>query len=173
MIEYRADHRLADMLALQLFMLRNHLMRRGLLLGVLMLGGLTVTTLMNGQPLKDSLADLSSNIGLYLALFVAGLVVIHLVALLMAFLAWQRLFRPREIRAEITAQGINLQKDGFSYNARWRDANLVMESRSAFLMKFQHLYMRLPKRGFTDEAQAQFRELARAATPSAANRLGS
>src|ERR1700761_3067412 len=123
MIEYRTEHRLTDMLALQLFMLRQHLMRRGLLLGVLMLGGLTVTTLMNGQPLKDSLADLGRNVGLYVALFLAGLVVIHLAALLLAFLAWRRLSRPRVIRAEITAQGINLQKDGFSYNARWRDAN--------------------------------------------------
>jgi len=159
------------MLALQLFMLRQHLLRRGLLLGVLMLGGLTVTTLMNGQPLADSLADLGRNIGLYLALFAAGLVVIHLLALLLAFLAWQRLSRPREIVAKITAQGISLQKDGFSYNARWRDAGLVGESRAAFLMKFHHLYMRLPKRGFSSGDQARFRELVMAAVPAHANRL--
>jgi hypothetical protein len=158
-------------LALQLFMLRHHLLKRGLLLGVLMLGGLAVTTLMNGQPLADSLVDLGSNIGRYAAIFVAGLVIIHLVAMLMAFLAWRRLAKPREIRAEISAGGIALQKDGFSYNARWRDADLVDESRNAFLMKFNQLYMRLPKRGFPGETQGQFRDLARAAAPAAADKL--
>ena len=49
-----------------------------------------------------------------------------------------------------TPDGITLQKDGFSYSARWPDADLVAESRAAFLMKFNQLYMRLPKRGFTD-----------------------
>lgn len=172
MIEYRADHRLADTLALQLFMMRHHLLRRGAALGVLMVGGVTVTTLMNGQPLADSLADLAHNIGLYVALFAAGLVVIVLVSLLLAFMAWNRLSRPRLILAAITADGIALQKDGFSYNARWADADLVYESRAAFLMKFHHLYMRLPKRGFTAEQQAAFRALAGNA-PAAANRLGS
>lgn len=172
-IEFRTDHRLSDMLALQLFMLRHHLLRRGLLLGVLMLGGLAVTTVMNGQPLTDSLPDLVNNVGLYLALFLAGLGVIHLVALLLAFLAWRRLSQPREIRAEITPLGITLHKDGFSYNARWSNADLVTEGRNAFLMKFRHLYMRLPKRGFTAESAAVFRAMARGAAPASVIRLGS
>ena len=83
-IEFRTDHRLGDTLALQLFVLRNHLLRRGLVLAILMLGGLTITTLMNGAPLTDSLADLKHNAGLYLALVLVGLVIIHLVALLLA-----------------------------------------------------------------------------------------
>jgi len=158
-------------MALQLFVLRHHLLRRGLVLAVFMLGGVTVTTLMNGAPLSDALTDLRRNAGLYLAIVLVGLVVIQAVALLLAFLAWQRLSKPRQIRATITADGITLQKDGFSYGARWADANLLTQDRNAYLMKFNQLYMRLPKRGFAPGEEAQFRELASAAVPIAANRL--
>jgi hypothetical protein len=170
-IEFRTEHRLADMMALQLFVLRNHLLRRGLLLAVFMLGGVAVTTLMNGAPLSDSLADLGRNAGLYLAIVVMGLLVIQAVAFLLAFLAWRRLAKPRQIKALITADGITMQKDGFSYGARWADANLLTENRNAYLMKFNQLYMRLPKRGFAPGEEAQFRALVSAAVPAAANRL--
>src|SRR5262245_52074727 len=135
-IEFCTDHRLSDTMALQLFVLRNHLLRRGAVLAVLMLGGLVITTVMNGAPLADSLADLKHNAGLYLALVLVGLVVIHLVALLLALLAWRRLARPRQIRAILTAGGLTMRKDGFSYDARWADADFVTENRDAYLMKF-------------------------------------
>jgi hypothetical protein len=170
-IEFRTDHRLADTLALQFFMLRHHLMRRGLVLVVFMLGGLAVTTVMNGAPLADSLADLGRNAGLYLALVVVGLLVIQIVSMILAFLAWQRLPRPREICAQITAEGVTLQKDGFSYAARWANADLLAESRTAYLLRFSRLYMRLPKRGFKPGEEVGFRAMATAAVPAAANRL--
>jgi hypothetical protein len=170
-IEFCADHRLSDTMALQLFVLRNHLLRRSLVLAVLMLGGLTITTVMNGAPLADSLADLKHNAGLYLALVLAGLVAIHIVALVMAFLAWRRLSRPRRIRATITADAIAMQKDGFSYGARWADAGFLTENSAAFLMKFNQLYMRLPKRGFAPGEEILFRQMVRTAIPAAANRL--
>jgi hypothetical protein len=170
-IEFRTDHRLTDTLALQFFMLRHHLMRRGLVLIVFMLGGLTVTTLMNGAPLADSLADLRRNAGLYLAIVVVGLLVIQIVSMILAFLAWQRLSRPREICASITAEGVTLQKDGFSYAARWAHADLLAESRAAYLLRFNRLYMRLPKRGFGPGEETRFRDMARSAAPASANRL--
>lgn len=170
-IDYRADHRLGDTLALQFFILRHHLMRRALVLAAAMLIGVGLITVTSGAPIQDSLEDLSQNIGRYLAIFIVGLVAIHIIALVLAWLAWQRRPLPREIRATITAEGVTLQKDGFSYGARWADAGLLAESRTAFLMKFNQLYMRLPKRGFPGEIQAQFRALARAAVPAAANKL--
>jgi hypothetical protein len=172
-IEFRTDHRLGDSLALQVFMLKSHLLRRGLILAGAMLGAVAVTTLMNGAPLSDSLADLSQNAGRYLALVVVGLAVIYGIAMILAVLAWRRRPRPREIRAVITPDGITLKKDGFSYGARWADASLVRESSSAYLMRFNQLYMRLPKRGFTPEQDAFFREIALVALPRGANRLGS
>lgn len=172
-IEFHADHRLSDTMALQLFMLRDHLLRRGLILAVLMLGGLTITTVMNGAPLADSLADLKHNAGLYLALVLVGLVIIHMVALLLAFMAWQRLSKPRQIRAVITAEGITMRKDGFSYDARWADAGFLTENRAAYLMKFKRLYMRLPKRGFAPGEEGLFRKITTGAVPKSANRLGS
>jgi len=170
-IEFCTEHRLSDTMALQLFMLRDHLLRRGLILAVLMLGGLTVTTVMNGAPLADSLADLKHNAGLYLALVLVGLVVIHLVALLLAFLAWRRLSRPRQIRAIITGDGLTMRKDGFSYDARWADADFVTENRAAYLIKFKQLYMRLPKRGFAPGEEGLFRKITTGAVPKSANRL--
>jgi hypothetical protein len=172
-IEFRTDHRLGDMLALQLFNLRHHLLGRSLFLAVFMLVGVILSTLMNGAPLSDSLADLWRNAGRYLAIVLVGLVVIYAVALLMAFLAWRRLSKPRQIRATITADGITMQKDGFSFGARWADADLLTEDRAAYLMKFNQLYMRLPKRGFAPDQMALFRDLALAAVPGAANRLRS
>ena len=171
-IEFRTEHRLADMMALQLFVMRNHLLRRGLLLAVFMLGGVIITTLMNGAPLSDALTDLGRNAGLYLALVVIGLVLICLVTLVMAVLAWRRLAKPRQIQAIITGDGITMQKDGFSYGARWADASLLAEDRTAYLMKFNQLYMRLPKRGFAPREEMVFRKLASMATPAGAKRLG-
>jgi hypothetical protein len=170
-IDFRTDHRLSDTIALQFFVLRHHLLRRGSVLAVFMLGGLAVATLMNGAPLSDSLVDLEQNAGRYLAIFLVGLLVIHVIALIMAVLAWRRLSKPRQIRATITAESITLQKDGFSYGARWSDANLLGENNAAYLMKFNQLYMRLPKRGFAPGEEAQFRRLASTAVPAAANRL--
>ena len=170
-IEFRTEHRLRDALALQLFVLRHHLLRRGLVLAVFMLGGVTVTTLMNGAPLSDSLTDLARNAGLYLAIVVVGLVLIQAVALLLAVLAWQRLAKPRQIRATITADGITMLKDGFNYGARWADANLLTEDGNAYLMKFNQLYMRLPKRGFAPGEEMLFRTMAAPAVPETVNRL--
>jgi hypothetical protein len=173
MIDFRTDHRLSDAMALQFLVLCHHLMRRALLLAVLMLGGLVVATMSNGAPLQDALTDLARNAGLYVMLFLVGMVIIHAVAFLMAFLAWRRRPMPREIRATITADTVILQKDGFSYGAKWSDADLLAENAGAYLMKFNQLYMRLPKRGFAPGEEAAFRALTRAAVPSGANRLGS
>ena len=170
-IDFRADHRLNDTLALQFFVLRNHFLRRGLVLVVAMSVGLVIATLMNGAPLSDALADLRNNIGRYLAIVLAGLVLIQIIILALAVLAWRRLAKPRQIRASLTADGITLQKDGFSYGARWANADLLTENRSAFLMKFNQLYMRLPKRGFAAGEEGRFREMISIALPKAANRL--
>lgn len=170
-IDFRTEHRLSDTLALQFFMLRHHLMRRGLVLVIFMLGGLAVTTLTNGAPLADSLADLKRNAGLYLAIVAVGLLVIQIVGMILAFLAWQRLPGPREIRASITADGITLQKDGFSYAARWANADLLAENRAAYLLRFNRLYMRLPRRGFGPGEETRFRDMARGGVPASANRL--
>ena len=170
-IEFRADHRLGDTMALQLFMLRNHLLRRSLILAACLLGAVIVTTLMNDAPLSDSLADLEQNAGRYLMLVLVGLAVIYAIALLLAVLAWRRLRKPRQIEAFITQDGITLQKEGFSYGTRWADATLLTENRAAYLMKFNRLYMRLPKRGFTPDQDALFREIALVAVPKPANHL--
>ena len=170
-IEFRTDHRLGDTMALQLFMLRHHLLRRSLFLALCLLGAVVVTTVMNGAPLADSVADVEQNAGRYLALVVVGLAIIYALALLMAFLAWRRLPRPREIHAILTPDGITMHKDGFTYGARWADANLLAENRAAYLMKFNRLYMRLPKRGFAPDQDAFFREIALVAVSRHANRL--
>jgi hypothetical protein len=171
-VEFLADHRLSDTLALQLFVLRRQILRRGLVVIIAMSLGLVIATLSNGAPLSDALADLDNNIGRYLAIVLAGLAIIHLVILVMAVLAWRRLAKPRQIRATLTAEGITMQKDGFNYGARWADADLLTENRAAYLMKFKQLYMRLPKRGFAPGEEARFRALAKAALPKSANRLG-
>jgi fucose permease len=170
-IPFQTEHRLGDAMALQLFILRTHLVRRALLLAGLLLAGVAVTTLMNGAPLSDSLNDLARNAGLYLVLVFVGLAMICAMALLLSLLAWRRLPRPRRIIASITPDGITMQKDGFSYGARWADAGLVTETPAAYLMKFRQLYMRLPKRGFGSGDETQFRAVVAAAVPNGAGRL--
>jgi hypothetical protein len=169
-IDYRIAYRLSDALALQAFVLRQHLMRRGGLLALFMLAALAITTLMNGAPLSDSIPDLMQNAERYLALFLAGLLLICLVAFITAALAWRRRSLPREIRCLITPQGLSMRQDGFTYDAKWADADLVTETHTAFLMRFKQLYMRLPKCGFTPETAVLFRRLA-AVAPTDVNRL--
>jgi hypothetical protein len=172
-IEFLTDHRLSDTLALQLFILRSHLLKRALFLAIYLLGAVAVSTLMNGAPLSDALSDLGQNAGRYVAIVVVGLAVIYALALVLALLAWRRRPKPRQIRAAVAPDTITLQKDGFSYGARWADADLVTESPAAFLMKFNQLYMRLPKRGFAPGQEQLFRDIVSAAVPKAANRLRS
>jgi len=170
-IEFVTDHRLSDTLALQLFLLQSHLLRRGLFLAVCLLGAVVINTMMNGAPLSDSLIDLEQNAGRYVAIVLVGLVAIYLVALVLAVLAWRRRPKPRQIRATIAPDTITLQKDGFNYGARWADADLVTEDPTAYLMKFNQLYMRLPKRGFAPGEEQLFRGIVAAAAPKPANRL--
>lgn len=47
----------------------------------------------------------------------------------------------------------------------------MAENSAAYLMKFNRLYMRLPKRGFAPGQDALFREIALVAVPGVANRL--
>jgi len=54
-------------LALQLFILRHHLMRWALILAAAMLVSVGLITVTSGAPIQDSLEDLSQNIGRYLA----------------------------------------------------------------------------------------------------------
>lgn len=169
-IDYCTAHRLSDALALQTFMLVHHLLRRALFFAFCLVIGIVVATSLNGAPLDDVATDLARNLGVYLAIFLVGLVAINLLGLLLAFLSWRRRPRPREIRAVITPDAITIHKDGINYGARWDAADLVTETRTAFLMKFRTLYMRLPKRGFADGDAARFRALA-AAAPVRANRL--
>jgi hypothetical protein len=168
---FQTDHRLSDTLALQIFMLRSHLFRRALFLAVCLLGAVVLNTLMNGAPLSDSLSDLGQNAGRYVVIVAVGMAVIYLFALLLAVLAWRRRPRPRQIRAVIAPDTITLQKDGFNYGARWADADLVTETSAAYLMKFNQLYMRLPKRGFAPGQENLFREIIFAVVPKSANRL--
>ena len=170
-IEFCTEHRLSDTLALQLFMLRSHLLRRALFLAVCLLGAVALNTLMNGAPLGDSLSDLRQNAGRYVIIVLVGLAVIYAMALVLAVLAWRGRPKPRQIRAVVATDSITLQKDGFSYSARWADADVVTENSAAYLMKFNQLYMRLPKRGFAAGQERLFREIIFAAVPRAANRL--
>jgi len=170
-IDFVTDHRLSDTLALQLFLLQSHLLRRGLVLAACLLGAVVLNTVMNGAPMSDALADLGQNAGRYVTIVVVGLVAICLVAMVLAVMAWRRRPKPRQIRATIGADTITLQKDGFNYGARWADADLVTEDPSAYLMKFNQLYMRLPKRGFEPGQEQLFRDIVSTAAPKAANRL--
>src|ERR1700747_2599050 len=112
-IEFSTDHRLGDTLALQLFMLKSHLLRRALFLAICLLGAVVLNTLMNGAPLSDSLSDLAANAGRYVIIVVVGLAVIYAIAMVLAVLAWRRRPKPRQIRAVIAPDTITLRKDGF------------------------------------------------------------
>jgi len=170
-IDFRTDHRLNDTIALQFFVLRHHLLRRGLILAVFMLGGLVVAH----PDERGALVGFAGGSGAKcrpLCGDLSGRACCHPCHRAdHGDPAWRRLSKPRQIRATITADSITLQKDGFSYGARWSDANLLTENPNAFLMKFNQLYMRLPKRGFAPGEAAQFRALASTAVPTAANRL--
>src|ERR1700755_693817 len=96
-IEFCTGHRLSDTLALQLFILRSHLLRRALFLAVCLLGAVVVNTLMAGAPLSDALVDLEQNAGRSGMIVLVGLAVIYLLALLLAMLAWRRRPKPRQI----------------------------------------------------------------------------
>ncbi|MGD0190676.1 MAG: YcxB family protein [Rhizomicrobium sp.] len=74
-----------------------------------------------------------------------------------------------EIRANIGDEGIKIiGNQGFSYEANWPNLTWITEGRSAYVMKFKKLFVRLPKRGFVDQQEAAFRDLVHTQAPASA-----
>jgi hypothetical protein len=82
----------------------------------------------------------------------------------------RRAFRPPgEIKADIRDDGIKIVgNQGFSYEANWPNLTWIKEGPSAYVMKFNKLFVRLPKRGFVGEQETEFRNLVRTQAPIAA-----
>jgi hypothetical protein len=82
----------------------------------------------------------------------------------------RRLFRkPPEIKAEIGDAGIKIVgSQGFSYEANWPNLTWIREGSSAYVMRFNKLFVRLPKRGFVGQQETAFRSLVRAQAPASA-----
>jgi len=82
----------------------------------------------------------------------------------------RRLFRKLpEIKADIDEESIKILGDnGFSYEASWRNLTWIKEGSSAYLMRFNKLFVRLPKRGFVDQQESAFRNLLRTQAPASA-----
>lgn len=79
----------------------------------------------------------------------------------------------KEIRATINAEGVKVIGEGFNLEGPWQHASWVKEGRSAYLLKFKQLLIRLPKRGFEYEQEDIFRRLIRENVLPSANRLSS
>jgi hypothetical protein len=80
---------------------------------------------------------------------------------------------PKEIRADINDGGIKVIGEDFNYEAKWPSLSWVKEGRSAYVLKFKRLFIRLPKRGFTPEQEVGFRRIIHAQESTSANRLKS
>jgi hypothetical protein len=82
----------------------------------------------------------------------------------------RRLFRrPAEIRAEIRNEGIKIiGHQGFSYEANWPNLTWIREGSSAYVMRFNKLFVRLPKRGFAGQQEQAFRALVAVQAPTSA-----
>lgn len=77
--------------------------------------------------------------------------------------------RPGEIRAYIGDEGIKIiGHQGFSYEANWPNLTWIKESPSAYVMKFNKLFVRLPKRGFVGQQERAFRNLVGIQAPASA-----
>ena len=77
-----------------------------------------------------------------------------------------------EIKADIGDNGIRIiGSQGFSYEANWPNLTWIKEGTSAYVMRFNKLFVRLPKRGFAGQQEAALRALVRAHAPAAAVKL--
>jgi hypothetical protein len=79
----------------------------------------------------------------------------------------RRMFRkPDEIKADIGDEGIKIiGQQGFNYEASWQNLSWVKDGRSAYVMRFKKLFIRLPKRGFAEGQEAEFCDLIHAHAP--------
>ena len=82
----------------------------------------------------------------------------------------RRLFRKLpEIKADIGEESIKILGDnGFSYEANWPNLTWIKEGASAYVMRFNKLFVRLPKRGFVDQEETAFRSIVRTKAPASA-----
>jgi hypothetical protein len=82
----------------------------------------------------------------------------------------RRVFRKfPEIRADIGEESIKIiGHHGFSYEANWPNLTWVKEGSSAYVMRFNKLFVRLPKRGFVDQQETAFRSIVRTKAPASA-----
>jgi len=156
-IEYRTSSRLSDSLKLQ-FRCSFHLLRYLWAIGAV---ALVVLLSLRAMSLWDDPWAV-------LLPVICGLVVGTVVGPIILIV--RRLFRkPAEIRAEIGDAGIKIiGQQGFSYEANWPNLTWIKEGASAYVMRFNKLFVRLPKRGFVDQQEEMFRNLVAAHAPAPA-----
>lgn len=159
-IEYRTQSRLSDSLKLQ-FRCSFHLLRYLWLISAI----ITVVLLsLNAMSLwADPWAILTPIAFGLVAGTLAGPTI----------LVVRRLFRrPFEIKADIADKGIKIVgHQGFSYEANWPNLTWIREDPSAYVMRFNKLFVRLPKRGFVGQQETAFRNLVRIQAPARALKL--
>jgi hypothetical protein len=159
-IEYRTQGRLSDSIKLQ-FRCSFHLLRYLWMISAIIL---VVLLCLNAMSLwSDPWAILMP--------IAAGLVAGTLAGPIALIV--RRLFRkPVEIRANIGDEGIKIiGHQGFSYEANWPNLTWIREGSSAYVMRFNKLLVRLPKRGFVEQQETAFRNLIRAQAPASALKL--
>ena len=107
---------------------------------------------MNGAPLSDSLADLEAKMRAVSDTGGGG-IGRHLWSSRCSWRCWPGGACASRARYAPSSRptASPCRRTAFSYGARWADASLVTENGAAYLMRFNRLYMRLPKRGLAPE----------------------
>lgn len=156
-IEYRTQSRLFDSLKVH-FRSSFHVLRY-----CWMLYPIIVVVLLSLHALS-----LWDDPGLILVPMIAGLAGGTLAG--PAVLIARRLFRKSpEIKADIGDQGIKVfGQHGFNYEMSWPNLTWIREGSSAYVLRFNKLFLRLPKRGFVGQQESAFREVVRAQAPVSA-----
>jgi hypothetical protein len=156
-IEYRTTGRLSDSLRLQ-FRCSFHLLRYLWLISAISLVVL----------LSLNIMSLWADPWSILMPLAAGLIGGTLAGPAILIVRWP--FRkPEEIGADIGDEGIRvIGQQGFSYEANWPNLTWIKEGPLAYVMRFNKLFVRLPKRGFVGQQETAFRNLIRTQAPASA-----
>lgn len=154
-IEYRTSGRFSDSLKVQ-FRCSFHMLR------YLWIASALIVALVFFLNVKSLWADPWAVVGVLASGLVGGTLAGPVI------LIARRLFRrPADIRAEIRDTGIKIiGHQGFSYEANWPNLTWIIEGSAAYVMRFNKLFVRLPKRGFVGQQEQEFRTLVAVQAPA-------
>jgi len=168
-VELSVDLGFSDSLAFQLWFIREHLMKWFLVYAFMIISFAIVYLIWLSPTGLQGLPP--SLLPAFIIYALAGYIVFSAIPLLNILVAWIRNKLPRHMRVWGDREGLRVTFQDYDIRAPWSSLLYIVGNRSAYRLRFTVWFIRIPKRGLTQQQCAQLEAVVRANAPASALRL--